>query len=84
MDHICKATFQIKEILANISEGSLVEQQERDIFKMVLPGLDVLGKLNPAHQGTIFTPVDLVKSDMEPLVMGLDVSPYFVFNRQKF
>ena len=40
---------------------------------MCLPGIDVLGKLNPTHLGPIFVLVILDKSNLEPLNEGLDV-----------
>ena len=39
---------------------------------MSLPGMDVLGKLNPVCQGSIFTQMVLDKLDLERLLKGLD------------
>ena len=39
---------------------------------MSLPGMDVLGKLNPVCQGPIFTQMVLDKLDLERLLKGLD------------
>ena len=44
-----------------------------DTIRMGLPGVGVMDKLNPSHHGPIFTPVDLVKHYLEPLLKGLDV-----------
>ena len=49
MDQIAEAMFKIKETLANFWEGSVMESQERDSIGMGLLGVDVLGKLDPAH-----------------------------------
>ena len=59
MDQIGEAMLQIKETLGNVLEGSVMELQERDIIRMGLTGLHMLGKLNPAQQGPIFTLVVL-------------------------
>ena len=51
----------------------VMELQKRNTIGMRLLGFDVLGKLNPAHQGPIFTPVDQIKTDFEPLLIELNV-----------
>ena len=73
LDHIGEATIQIEKTLANILEGFVMEPQESDSIRMALLCFDMLGKLNPAHQEPIFTPLVLVKPDFEPLLWGLDV-----------
>ena len=45
-----------------------MDPQERYSIWIDFPTLDVLAKLYPAYQGTIVMPVELVKSDLEPLL----------------
>ena len=73
MDQIAKAKFQIKETLANVSEGSVMEPQEKDSIGMRLTDLDVLGELYQTQQGSVFTPLELLKLDLEPPLRGHDI-----------
>ena len=74
MEETCfkSCIFLGNNLLAPVAEYSSRAPQRRDTIWMSLPGIDVLGKLNPVCQGPIFTQMVLDKLDLERLLKGLD------------
>ena len=70
-DQVTVATVQIEESLVDTMEGSVLDPQERDSCGLGLPIMDKLGKINPLHQGPIFTPVQLVQPNLLPLLQDI-------------
>ena len=68
MDQVMDTTVQIEESLVNTMEGSVLDPQKRDFYRLGLPIMGILGKINLLHQGPIFTPVELVQSNLLPLL----------------
>ena len=64
MDQVMDTTVQIEDTM----EGSVLDPQKRDFYRLGLPIMDILGKINPLHQGPIFTPVELIQSNLLPLL----------------
>ena len=71
MDQVMDTTVQIEESLVNTMEGSVLDPQKRDFYRLGLPIMGFLGKINPLHQGLIFTPVELVQSNLLPLLYDI-------------
>ena len=71
MDQIMDATVHIEDSIADTMEGSMLDPQERNSYRMKLSIPDMLGKLNPSNHGPVFTPVELMQPNLLHLLQDI-------------
>ena len=72
-DLVINTIVQIEESLEDIQKGSMLNTQERASYGIGLPTMDALGKVNPLHQGPMFSAVELAQPDLLPLLQDVPV-----------